>query len=163
MKYNKRLSICRSPWSIGLVRLASSTTRKPQHLKKIPGSFASLVDKEIAKYNGLISGNRSRSLIPSVLRTTGLIFPRITKSHVTLVCYFVFFTNKLVLHQGTKGAVLYLKTAQVLLMQSVGRNRVFDISSLKAGVSRTRGGIPRCIPIQQRKLIRKGDVGVIRF
>lgn len=59
--------------------------------------------------------------------------------------------------------VKYLKACSVYLQQSVANQMIIDSTRLGPKVSRTKSGIPRIIPAQQRKLIRKGDRRVIRF
>jgi hypothetical protein len=58
---------------------------------------------------------------------------------------------------------LYLKASQVLLQQGVGRHRVHDLTELKVRPKRTRAGLPRIIPAGARKLIREGDLDMIRL
>jgi len=54
--------------------------------------------------------------------------------------------------QGLKGAVQYMKCCTVAIQQVIGGHRISDISQI-AGcrVSRTRRGLPRCIPRNWRR------------
>jgi hypothetical protein len=66
-------------------------------------------------------------------------------------------------HQGMKGLVNWLKANTVLLQQSIGGFKLHDCSALKTRPSRTGSGLPRLVNAQDRALIRKGDVKVIKF
>lgn len=59
--------------------------------------------------------------------------------------------------------MMYLKGCSVLTQQYVGGMRIPNPRDVGPAVSRTRGGLPRIIPAQQRLLIRKGDPEVIRL
>jgi len=65
--------------------------------------------------------------------------------------------------QGEKGAVLHLKSCQVLLQQSIAGYKVADLSELKRRVSRTKAGMPRIIPAGVRRRIREGDVQSLKL
>lgn len=75
---------------------------------------------------------------------------------------FAFKLTHLILHSGVKGAVIYMKASQVLLQQGVASYYVQDLTELKVRVKRTRRGLPVWIPIEQRALIRGGDIPTIR-
>jgi len=123
-----------------------------------------LIEADVKLFNSLITRNGGRSLINYFIKIIGFIYSHLTKSNVTLICYFAFWLHRLVKHNGTKGAVIKLKACQVLLMQSVASYRIHDISELKVRVNRTKGGgIPRVIPRLERIRIRKRDVACIRF
>lgn len=65
-------------------------------------------------------------------------------------------------HQGVPGVVKYLKTSQVMLMQSLAKYKVSDLREIGGRVSRTSSGLPRIIPRVHRDRIRAGDTQVIR-
>lgn len=71
--------------------------------------------------------------------------------------------NRLKRDMGLPGVVKYLKVASVSLQQSVAGYYVSDCGSIGFRIGRTSTGIPLIIPSYHRKLIRKGDVVVIRF
>lgn len=137
---------------------------QPNYPLPLPLSFGQLIEDRLKAINGLTSRNAGRGLINVFFEATGVIHHRWTKSRVKLVCYFAFYVFHLVQHSGLRGAIIKLKASQVLLMQSVARYKVLDITDLKVRVKRTRGaGIPTIIPAQQRSLIRAKDVPTIRF
>jgi hypothetical protein len=65
--------------------------------------------------------------------------------------------------QGEKGAVLHLKSCQVLLQQSIAGYKVADLTELKRRVSRTKAGMPRIIPAGVRRRIREGDIQSLKL
>lgn len=113
--------------------------------------------------NGLAARNGGRGLINYLKKVVIVASPQLSSSTITAVVIFCRMLSKLISHQGVKGAVLYLKAAHVLLMQSAAGNRIDDITDLKVRVNRTKGGgIPRFIPRQMRMRIREGDVVLFR-
>jgi hypothetical protein len=125
--------------------------------------FAAMINAKVKSINGLTLRNGGSGLVRTFLMFLDLVWPRRKCSVVAATVTFSRLVNLLVRTQGMKGAVLYLKAAHVLLMQSVAGNRVKDISDLKVRVKRTRGcGIPRFIPRQMRARLRLGDVGMFR-
>jgi hypothetical protein len=57
------------------------------------------------------------------------------------------FISKMVKNQGLKGAVLYMKSVCVAIQQTIGGHRLEDIGLISGPrISRTRKGLPRCIP-----------------
>lgn len=69
--------------------------------------------------------------------------------------------------KGWKGGrfalVRYLKSCQVTLMQLLSKGPVSDSRSLGGIHGRSRGFIPRVIPVYHRVAIKRGDLSVIRF
>jgi len=57
------------------------------------------------------------------------------------------FISKIVRNQGLKGAVLHMKSVCVAVQQTIGGHRLEDIGLISGPrISRTRRGLPRCIP-----------------
>jgi len=142
---------------------ASASSIERKWSQKEPLAFSQLVEDRVEAINDMISRNGGRSLISVLLRALDACCYHWTRSKVRLVCYFAFHVHAIIQKQGIKGAVLRLKSAQVLLQQGSAGYRVHNISELKVRVNRTRAGLPRMIPAIQRELIRKGDVNTIRF
>jgi hypothetical protein len=65
-------------------------------------------------------------------------------------------------NSGAIGLVLYLKTAQLLLMQSQAGMKVENPRTLGSAVRRTRSGMPTIIPAHHRARIRMGDPTLLR-
>lgn len=64
---------------------------------------------------------------------------------------------------GVKYLVLYLKSSQVLLQQAVGGYRLPSTRPLKCAVSRSRSGLPRIIPREDRLAILARRPREVRF
>jgi hypothetical protein len=64
--------------------------------------------------------------------------------------------------QGVKGLVLYLKVHYVILQQAVSGYKIEDLTPLGVRVSRSKTGIPRCIPAGYRARVAAGEVFPIR-
>jgi len=63
---------------------------------------------------------------------------------------------------GRKTLAIYLKACQLLLMKYVAGDRVDNPRVFGAAVA-LRGGLPEIIPKDHRKMIRAGDLRVVRF
>jgi len=89
----------------------------------------------------------------------------VSRSWVIQLATFAKFAVNLTSKQGVKGLVLYLKTAQVLLMQSLPGSKARPNSRAigKVGVMRASDGLPRCIPRFARDAIRRGSVTTLRL
>jgi len=123
-----------------------------------------LIQKKIKALNGLASRNGGRTLFKTIIRIVRGVFPRLTRSIVVQVICFCFFLARRIKYNGKKGTVLYLKTCQVLLQQSVAGFRVHDITELKMRAKRTKSGLPRVIPAGvRRQIIRDRNVRMIRL
>jgi len=126
-------------------------------------SFGNLVEAKIKSFNGMVTRKGGRQLIgwfkQSIL---GLVDGKLG-SYIGAIAAFAFWFNRLRLGRGIKGVVLHMKASQVLLMQSIGGDRVSDLTELKVRVNRSRSGLPRIIPVLHRRRIIAGDRTVIRF
>lgn len=65
--------------------------------------------------------------------------------------------------QGDRGLAIYLKTCNVLLMQSIGQGKRTQPRLVGAAVACSSSGLPRVIPGNHRQRIRQGDRGAIRL
>jgi len=106
-----------------------------------------------------------RHLMPAMLSWVRLVTGGLTRSKVLQAAYFAQWVANMVRKQGRRGLVLHLKTAQVMLMQSLPGSELHPTSRAigKVGVSKGGTGIPRIIPAYARMYIRRGDVSTIRF
>lgn len=67
-------------------------------------------------------------------------------------------------HQGGAGVILYTKKCQLLLQQALCEPVDGPLCQPKpVRVSATAKGLPRCIPVVHRKLIRAGDTTIIQY
>lgn len=65
--------------------------------------------------------------------------------------------------QGITGTVKHLKVASVLLQQILSGYRLDDLTPLGPRIARTKSGLPRFIPREQRAKLRNGDYIAMRF
>jgi len=84
---------------------------------------------------------------------------------IRLTSQFLDFVLKYNAAHGSKSTVAWLKASLVAIQKELGQDRLVTLHALKADLpySKTAGGLPRIIPSQERVLIRKGDIKVIRF
>lgn len=94
-----------------------------------------------------------------------MVSGKLSRSKVLQTTHFAKWVANMVRKQGTVGLVLYLKTAHVMLMQSLPGSELHcgprEIG--KTAVARGGSSIPRVIPSYARRLIRLGDRSTIRF
>lgn len=112
--------------------------------------------------NGALGVKAGKGLItPLIWVVRSILGVRVaTWSRVCVV--FSRFVYKLWKHRGKRGLTIYLKAAHIYLMQARADMKISDSGVHGARVSRTRGGIPRCIPVVMRNAIRFGDVNTLR-
>lgn len=98
-----------------------------------------------------------RHLMEPMLSWARLVSGKLTRSRVLQIAYFAKWVAKTTKFQGRRGLVLQLKTAQVMLMQSLPGSQMKANSREigKLALSRSRDGIPRLIPVAQRRAIRQ--------
>jgi hypothetical protein len=116
--------------------------------KHVNGSFA-------VKSGGLMVTMFIRMLSPIGLGTTR--FRAITVYNFIKECFSIYST------QGMRGLVIWLKAMTVLLQQALSGYVLKDTSLVGCRVSRTGSGLCRVINRQDRALIRKGGVNLMRF
>jgi len=112
---------------------------------------------------GLILRNRGQSLVSVILRLLIPIGGRLSPSWVRVTVLMLKEFNRIAKQQGLPGLIKTLKVASVLLQQSLSGHVLHDITPLGMRISRSRGGIPRIIPVLHRRLIAKGSPVVIRY
>ncbi|DAB41747.1 RNA-dependent RNA polymerase [Dahlia pinnata mitovirus 1] len=92
-----------------------------------------------------------------------VVFGRLTKGHCLGVLFMSRFMCTLARKSGLLFTAKYLKQAQGLVMWYVGSGSVSPRPKLSMHMKLTRCGLPCMIPSHFRKLIRKGDMKVIRL
>lgn len=94
-----------------------------------------------------------------------LVTGGVSRSWVIQLSVFAKLCVQLARGQGIKGLVLYLKTAQVVLMQNLkGSKLKYQPRAIgKVAVSRAADGLPRCIPRFARDQIRRGNTVTLRL
>lgn len=111
------------------------------------------------------SVKRWRYLVAPGISWLRLVSGRVTKSGVLQIYVFIQAVARIGRRSGLKGLTIYLKTCQVLLMQSVPGTKIFAHSRAvgKVGVKRCHDGLPRLIPRIARTQIRAGNTEVLRL
>lgn len=87
----------------------------------------------------------------------------ITNGRIRMICSFIKTCNSIQRSQGVKGLVIFLKTNNTLVMQSIGGMLVGDTGKLGVRIARTSKGLPRSLPCQIRMEIRKGSAITIKL
>lgn len=113
--------------------------------------------------NDMASVKRGRFLARIVLLVLPVVGSSTTCAKVRAIYVFLNKLHTLFHENGAKGACLILKVYAVTLQQSIGGHVVPDLTLLKFRVGRTNRGLPRVIPAVHRKMIRNGDVAMIRL
>lgn len=106
---------------------------------------------------------RANTLAPLLLRAVVLVMGNLSVERVKITYGFARRVVSLHRYLGSRGLALYLKTAFVLLQQSLGGMRGTAPSAIGMNIARTRTGIPRLIDRRDRRRLLAGDVTVIRI
>lgn len=108
--------------------------------------------------------------VKSVSRLTGLlvrVIPLIVGSAsiswVKAATVYARFVVALVRRQGQRGAAVYLKACNLILLRTISGEPLPSSRDAGCAVSVSHGGLPRLIPAAHRARIRGGDTSVIRF
>lgn len=104
-------------------------------------------------------------LLAPLIGVVRLTVGNVTKDLIKCLAVFCRAVYRINRTQGLKGLCLWLKTAQVLVMQSLPGSllRAGSREIGKVAVSRTRDGLPRVIPKQHRARMRRGDPMITRL
>lgn len=105
----------------------------------------------------------SSGLAFPLIRFSGLAFGRMSSYRVGVIYIYSKFCYKLARRQGIPGLAKHLKSCNILLMQYLAGWKHKSSQCLGPSVARTHSGIPRVIPLQDRRSIRSGDKICIRF
>lgn len=112
---------------------------------------------------GLITRNSGRPMVSIILKLLIPLGGRLTPSWVRVTVKMMSQFNLIARKQGLQGLIKTLKVCSVLLQQSLSGHILHDITPLGMRVGRTRGGIPRLIPMIHRRFIKQGNTLVIRY
>jgi hypothetical protein len=126
-------------------------------------SIRSWLRNRIPDFTGLLRVKAGLPLLRPILQVGRVVVGTLNPSWVKVSFSFLRFLVGLQRTQGIPGVVKYLKVASVVLQQASAGYRVSDLTSLGPRLSRSKSGLPRFIPYQQRQRILAGDVKCIRF
>jgi len=126
-------------------------------------SIRSWLRNRIPDFTGLLRVKAGLPLLRPILLVGRVVVGTLNPSWVKVSLSFIRFLSGLWKSQGVPGVVKYLKVASVVLQQASAGYRVRDLTSLGPRLSRSKSGLPRFIPYQQRQRILNGDVKCINF
>jgi hypothetical protein len=105
-----------------------------------------------------------RPLLGLLLRFVPATGIKVSRGRVKVIIVFLAHLHRLYKSNGLSFVVKTMKGYSVIMQQSIGGQKLPDLTPLGVRFSRTKGnGFPRCIPQLDRKKIRMGDKRVIRF
>jgi hypothetical protein len=116
-----------------------------------------------ATMNGLIKVKLGRPMLKVLLLLPPVIGLKRNLSLIKVTITYLAYVHALYKGGSTRFVVVYLKACHTLLQQHLGGQRLSDTGPFGARVSRTRGGLPRVIPVLHRKRIQSGDLLIIRY
>lgn len=98
-----------------------------------------------------------------ILRCIGSLGRRNNFGVVKVIITYLALLHRLQKRNGMTYMVKFMKSAQVLMMQSLGGQRLYNLNPLGPRLARTKSGLPRLIPRLHRLAIRRGDLWTIRL
>lgn len=104
-----------------------------------------------------------RPAIDHVLGCVHALGRGVNRSVVKVVITYLGSLHRLYRQNGLAFTVKAMKAWSVMLMQSVGGQRLHNLTPLGLRLSRTIAGLPRIIPAIHRMRIRRGDLYIIRL
>jgi hypothetical protein len=111
----------------------------------------------------MIQVKLGRPLLGLLIRVIPLTGLRSNLGRIKIIIRYLLTCHKIAKKNGLSYLVKYQKALFVILQQSIGGQKLKDMSVLGVRFARTHSGIPKIIPSLDRSKIRKGDVKVIRF
>jgi len=103
-----------------------------------------------------------RPLALKLLSFIGLVGGASLSSWVKILYRFAWHCGWIMKTQGVRGLCLRLKAYSILLMSVTAGKKHKDVTLLGPAISRTKSGLPRCIPVMHRRRIRSGDRLIVR-
>jgi hypothetical protein len=118
----------------------------------------------VPDFVGVFSVKAGKALVNHCIRMIYLLRGGVTIGFVRVFVAYARFLSGLYKRTSIKFVAKYLKTAQIMLMQSVsGQKERYPSQLFGAAVSTTQGGLPRMIPKAHRQHIRNGSGFHIRL
>nr|QDH88298.1 MAG: RNA-dependent RNA polymerase [Mitovirus sp.] len=111
----------------------------------------------------MIQVKLGRPALHHVLRCVGALGRRNNIGVVKVILTYLAFLHRMQKRNGLTYMVKFMKSAQVLMMQSLGGQRLYNLNPLGPRLARTKAGLPRLIPALHRTRIRRGDRWTVRL
>lgn len=111
----------------------------------------------------MIQVKLGRPALHHVLRCVGALGRRNNIGVVKVILTYLAFLHRMQKRNGLTYMVKFMKSAQVLMMQSLGGQRLYNLNPLGPRLARTKAGLPRLIPALHRTKIRRGDRWTVRL
>jgi len=111
----------------------------------------------------MIQVKLGRPALHHVLRCVGALGRRNNIGVVKVILTYLAFLHRLQKKNGLTYMVKFMKSAQVLMMQALGGQRLYNLNPLGPRLARTKAGLPRVIPALHRVAIRRGDRWTVRL
>lgn len=122
--------------------------------------FSLSVDKH---FNAMLTVKSWRPLYNHFIRIGSIVVGRMNDNWVRLIIVFCRRSYDLQKKQGFSGLVKYLKVMSVVIQQVIGGHKERDLTLLGPRISRTKGGLPRFLPVQFRDGIRRRDPKFVKM
>jgi len=130
-------------------------------LRITPGSRVAVRPKPLRRLDVKVW----RHLFPVLISIGRLVVGNLNRDRIKVLAHWAKECARQAKHQGPKGLILWLKTINVLVMGGLPGSKVKPGSRevSKVAVAVSSDGLPRIIPKQDRRAIRRGDLGTIRL
>jgi hypothetical protein len=122
-----------------------------------------MLAKGSSTLGAMIQVKLGRPALHHVLRAVGSLGRRSNIGVVKVILTYLAFLHRLQKHNGLPYMVKFMKSAQSLLMQSLGGQRLYNLNPLGLRLARTKAGLPRVIPVLHRARLRRGDLWTVRL
>jgi hypothetical protein len=122
-----------------------------------------MLAKGSSELGAMIQVKLGRPALHHVLRAVGSLGRRTNIGVVKVILTYLATLHRLQKRNGLTYMVLFMKSAQSLLMQSLGGQRLHSLNPLGLRLARTKAGLPRIIPALHRARMRSGDLWTVRL
>lgn len=133
------------------------------NIKRTLGRAYSRLLSSYASLGAMLKVKLGRPAVSHILGCVALLGRGVNLSVVKVVITTVATFHHLYRHGGIKFLVIYLKACTSMLQQTIGGQRLHDLTPFGARVGRTHSGLPSIIPALHRARIRSGETWAIRF
>lgn len=122
-----------------------------------------MLAKGSSTLGAMIQVKLGRPALHHVLRAVGSLGRRSNIGVVKVILTYLATLYRLQKNNGLPYMVKFMKSAQSLLMQSLGGQRLHNLNPLGLRLARTKAGLPRVIPALHRARLRGGDLWTVRL